>query len=793
MACSKVLTAFADSELQFHEQFRTIVETTPECIKIVAPDGIILFSNASGLAMCAADSADALVGRSIYDFIAPEYRDSFRAFNQRICQGEKASLQFDMIALNGQRSHVETHAAPLRYIDGQTVQLAVTHNVTERTRSDRAGLLLRSIVDSSDDAIISKDLNGVIMSWNKSAERVFGYTAEEAIGKTVAELLIPEDRQEEEPDILSRLQRGQRVDHFETVRRRKDGTLLDISLTISPVKDDQGTIIGASKIARDVSERMRAERAIQALNQQLTADLAAMTCIQQLSTRSMETENFPQMLDEIVAAIVEITSADMANIQLLEDGALKIVAHHGFDAPFLNFFKNVQQHSAAACATAWRRAERVIVEDVANSPVFADKTSVSILLDAGVRAMQSTPLVTRNGQVVGMLSTHSRTPWWPSERDLRLIDILARQTADLIERHSAEMALLASERRFRQLADMMPQIVWAARPDGYVDYYNERWYDYTGYPRDQFGDASWERLVAPDDLRHTREAFYRAIQSGEPYKSEYRLWDRHENRWRWFLGRALPVKNNQGAIVKWFGTWTDIDDQKRVQEEIRLANQDLEQFAFSASHDLQEPLRAISIYSELLARKFRGHMDADALLYVKHLRTGASRMEALVRDLLAYTRAAKLELPTETVDANEALEAALAALANAISESGAKITAGPLPSVHVHATHLQQIFQNLVGNAIKFRSPDRAPEVCITAERLTEYCTFAVHDNGIGIEPEYKESIFGLFKRLHSSNEYSGTGIGLAICQRIVERYSGRIWVESEPGKGSTFRFSLPA
>ncbi|HTC33973.1 MAG TPA: ATP-binding protein [Bryobacteraceae bacterium] len=226
---------------------------------------------------------------------------------------------------------------------------------------------------------------------------------------------------------------------------------------------------------------------------------------------------------------------------------------------------------------------------------------------------------------------------------------------------------------------------------------------------------------------------------------------------------------------------------------VRRANQDLEQFAFSATHDLQEPLRSVKIYSELLATRHADTIDEEARKFIAFVRSGATRMELLVRDLLAYTQVAKFDAPSETADANEALKDALANLAGAISEYGAKISADPLPSLPVHGMHLQQAFQNLVGNAIKYRSPDRQPLVYVGVERQDGYWLFAVNDNGIGIDPEYKEDIFGLFTRLHTSDEYSGTGIGLAICQRIVDRYHGRIWVESEPGCGSIFRFKLPA
>lgn len=601
------------AEIEATEQLRAIIEATPECIKIVAPDGTLLFMNPPGLEMVEAPSAEMVVGRNVYGIIAPEHRENFRRFNERVCAGESGSLQFDIVGLNGTRRHMEARGAPLRQADGTTVHLGITHDITERKHAERAGLLLGAIVDSSDDVIISKDLTGTVMSWNKGAERIFGYAADEAIGQPIATLIIPPDRQEEEPQILARLRRGERVDHFETVRRRKDGSLLDVSVTISPVRDATGAIIGASKIARDVTERKR-----------------------------------------------------------------------------------------------------------------------------------------------------------------------------------MEAALVASEARFRQLADTMPQMVWTARPDGYIDYFNERWYQFTGFSRNLFGDESWASILHADDQQRTRETWYSAVNAGTPYSIEYRLWDRQESRWRWFVGRAIPVRGEDGKIAKWFGTCTDIDEQKRIQDDLRRANQDLEQFAFSASHDLQEPLRTVNIYTELLAKRHSAKFDDEARRFMQFVRNGATRMETLIRDLLAYTQVAQLEARYETASSAQSLEGALASLSGAIAESGAKITSDSLPTVRVHGMHVQQLFQNLVGNAIKYRSPDRVPEIHISVERQGEWWLFAVADNGIGIAPEYKETIFGLFKRLHHGTEYSGSGIGLAICQRIVDRYDGRIWVESEPGRGSIFRFTLP-
>ncbi len=226
-------------------------------------------------------------------------------------------------------------------------------------------------------------------------------------------------------------------------------------------------------------------------------------------------------------------------------------------------------------------------------------------------------------------------------------------------------------------------------------------------------------------------------------------------------------------------------------EALRQANSDLEQFAFSASHDLQEPLRMVATFSQLLQVKYAGKLDEQADTIIEHCVEGASRMGRMIRDLLEYTRAASISASQpEMVSLEEALDEALGNLQASIDESKAIVTHDPLPALAAEPVHLQQIFQNLVSNAIKYRG-HQTPRIHIGALREGDAWRFSVEDNGIGIEPRYKDQVFGLFKRLHSGSRYSGTGLGLAICKKLVERYHGRIWVESQPGSGSTFFFTL--
>ena len=352
---------------------------------------------------------------------------------------------------------------------------------------------LAAIIESSDDAIISKDLNGIIQTWNSGAERMFGYTAEETVGRHISMLAAP-DRVDEIPGILQRISRGEPIEHYRTTRKTKDGRILDISLTVSPIRDKFGKVIGASKIARDI-------------------------------TRQVETE---------------------------------------------------------------------------------------------------------------------------------------------------------------------------------------------------------------EALREANEL-------------------------------------------------------------LRLANADLEHFAYSASHDLQEPLRTVSIYSEMLRNKLPGKLGPGADEYIGYIVDGAARMQQLLKDLRNVAQATmNTQKPTQDADANQALRRSLAILKPAIEESGAVVSHGPLPMVRIHDFQLEQMFQNLIGNAVRYRS-EAPPRIHVTAVRAGDHWQFSVRDNGIGIDPQYKEQIFGLFKRLHSAADYPGTGMGLAICQRIVHCAGGRIWVESEPGRGATFSFTLPA
>lgn len=262
IACIQDITKRKDAEVRLDSERRllaAIVEATPECIKVVAPDGGLVQMNPAGLQMIEANADVRIQGAPVLNLIAPESRDEWQANHKRVCGGERLAWVFDIIGYAGTRRRVETHAVPIRLQDGKVGQLAITRDITNRREDELHAVRLAAIVASSDDAIVSKTLEGFITSWNAGAERIFGYSAEEIIGQHITRIVPPELRSEEE-EILARLRRGEHIDHFETVRIAKDGRRIDVSVTVSPMRDKSGKLIGASKVGRDITERKHFER-----------------------------------------------------------------------------------------------------------------------------------------------------------------------------------------------------------------------------------------------------------------------------------------------------------------------------------------------------------------------------------------------------------------------------------------------------------------------------------------------------------------------------------------------------
>ena len=360
-----------------------------------------------------------------------------------------------------------------------------------------------------------------------------------------------------------------------------------------------------------------------------------------------------------------------------------------------------------------------------------------------------------------------------------------------------EKALRDSEERYRTLALVSPVSIFRTNQEGFIIYANKQWCEISGIGLSNARRTHWTGVIEPADRQLVLSLWEKTIRCSLPFKSEFRL-QQSDGAVIWVIGQVAAETGPEGQTTGYVGTLTDISSLKRAEEalqqrtiELERSNKALDQFASITSHDLQEPLRMVSSYVQLLEKNYRDRLDPSANQFIQFAVDGAARMHGLIQDLLVFSRLGTQAIEFNPVDCEQILEETLQNLEVSIRENDAVITHDPLPVVQADKSQLRQLFQNLLTNAIKFRG-EAPPVIHVTANPSDEEWIFSFKDNGIGIEPEFFERIFEIFQRLHPKDEYPGTGIGLAICQKIVERHSGRTWLESEPGKGSSFYFSLP-
>jgi light-regulated signal transduction histidine kinase (bacteriophytochrome) len=300
----------------------------------------------------------------------------------------------------------------------------------------------------------------------------------------------------------------------------------------------------------------------------------------------------------------------------------------------------------------------------------------------------------------------------------------------------------------------------------------------------------WQSVHDPEALPKVLDRWKGSIATGQPFDMVFPLRGA-DGAFRPFLTRVQPVKDENGNVVRWFGTNTDITEQMSNEENLARSNAELQQFAYVASHDLQEPLRMVISYTGLLNKKHGGELSEEAKHYMEYVNEGAERMRELVNDLLQYSRIDSQSEPFTLVDMNLVANKVVSSLKIAIEECKAEVVIESLPVVMADETQMSQLLQNLISNAIKFRGPE-APRVEVASWEGAREWTISVKDNGIGIAPKYQDKLFQMFQRLHNRDEYPGTGIGLAIAKKIVERHGGRIWLDSDGKTGSTFFFTMP-
>ena len=402
-------------------------------------------------------------------------------------------------------------------------------------------------------------------------------------------------------------------------------------------------------------------------------------------------------------------------------------------------------------------------------------------------------------QVLGAMEFFHREKRQPDEWLLATGAAIGVQIGQFMARKQAESELRSSEERFRGLTALSSDWYWEQDDQFRLTFMSSRFAERTGIdPAPYIGQRRWDRpalnLTEADWERHRAQ-----LERHEPFLDFEMQRPGPDGNMVWFSLSGEPVFDASGRFRGYRGVGTDVTERKRAQSVLRAAydelarsNAELQQFAYVASHDLQEPLRMIGSYTQLLERRYGDKFDQDAREFMDFIVDGATRMKQLIEDLLAYSRVGTRGKELRPVRAQLLLEKALTNLRGAIEASGAVVTHDTLPEVNVDDTQVVQLLQNLIANAIKFRKEGEPPRIHVGAEDAGGEWRFCVADNGIGIEPQYFERIFLVFQRLHTRDEYPGTGIGLAICKKVVDRHGGRIWVESAPGQGSKFYFTLP-
>ena len=389
------------------------------------------------------------------------------------------------------------------------------------------------------------------------------------------------------------------------------------------------------------------------------------------------------------------------------------------------------------------------------------------------------------------------------------VEALNRKRAeDLLEKHRQNLEELVKERteelakseeRFKTFFNQALTGCAITSPEkGWLEV-NKSLCEMLGYTREELLSMTWADLTHPDDLEKDLEQFSRLLSGEINFYNLEKRFIRKDGETVHTITAPRAYYGDDGKIEHCVAVVQDItkrklaeDELKKSLEDISRSNKELEQFAYVASHDLQEPLRKISSFTGLLSKKYKNKLDEKADKYMWYIVDGANRMQSLIHDLLMYSRAGRGELVAEPVDMNEVMEQVISDLQPSIQKNKVKVTSGSFPVVEGNSSQIQQVLRNLISNSIKFKS-DREIEIHVHfEEKENGECVFSVKDNGIGIEEQYLERIFGIFQRLHTKSEYPGTGIGLSICRKIIERHNGRIWVSSDYGKGTTVFFTLP-
>jgi PAS domain S-box-containing protein len=589
--------------------------------------------------------------------------------------------------------------------------------------------------------------DGTIIWANQAELDLLGYTREEYIGHSITEFHADQDII---ADILQRLLSNQLVQNYEADLRCKDGSIRRVLIDSNSSWRD-GEFVRTRCFTRDITDRQCAEEALRRSEQKFHAIFDGMFQFMGVLT------------PEGIIIEANRTALDAVAVNL-ED----VVGKMFWETQWWTHSLLLQEQLKKAIT---RAAKGELVRFEAEH-ILAD--GLSVFVDFTIK-----PIFDEVGKVI----------------------MLIPEGRDITDRKQTETQLRQQEEFLKSIYDGTEQAVFVVdvNADRELHYasFNPVSERYAGVTNEQIQGKTPEAAFGEALGSKLRQNYERSLQASASVTYEEQL--NFATHSIWALTTLVPLWNEQDQIYRIIGTATDITDRKQAELELQNQKQDLarsnaelQQFAYVASHDLQEPLRMITSYLELLERRYKGQLDERADKFIAYAVDGATRMQTLINDLLSYSRVGTSAQDWKTVDCEKVVQNVLSNLHLSILQNNAVITHDSLPKVNADPSQMTQLFQNLISNAIKFHRKEEAPQIHIGVECTDGKWLFSVQDNGIGMEVQYLARIFIIFQRLHSKTDYPGTGIGLAVCKKIVERHGGNLRVESQPNRGSTFYFTIP-
>ncbi len=658
---------------------------------------------------------------------------------------------------------------------------------------------LEKLFNYSDDLLCVIEINGYFIRINPAFEKLLGFTEEELQEKPFAEFIHPDDREKTLKVIEEKLKKGYAVKSFSNRYQCKDGTYKWLEWTFNPAPEEGNSTYA---VARDITNKFLV------IGENLRKSDHDLMVLYNLSNIFLTTPD-DKIYDKVEEIILDVTHSEYSVFGYIDERSDLVVptmTRHIRDK-YQVIKKDIVFPKEKWDDSQWPAAIRL------KKTIYSNRQSTETPIGHIISERSMSVPIIHNNNTIGLLQVANKKTDY-SEEDVSLMELIVEYIAPILsariagdsqqrERLKVEKALIESERIYRTLVENLPQKVFLKDVNCVYLWANSNFKKDLNLGENSVkGKTDYD--IFPKELADRYSADDKTIiESGRLITFEEKFIKNGVESW--ISTTKTPVIDDEGNIVGLLGLFWDITDRKRADESIKTlneylklktgelerSNKDLEQFAYVASHDLQEPLRMVASYTQLLANRYKDKLDRDAREFINYAVDGAKRMQILINDLLYYSRVGMRGKDFAPTDCYEVIGRSINNLRKAIEENNAVITNDDLPTIMADEYQIVQLFQNLIANAIKYKG-EKAPHLHISSKIVDGFWEFSFQDNGIGIDPQYKDMVFVIFKRLHTREEYSGTGIGLAICKKIVERHNGKIWLESDPGKGSTFYFTIP-